>query len=187
VRTGAARGGRIDDAALDRLLRAAEAANSDAVVVLHDGELVGAWYAGGERRRMEAMTATRSMMAYPEDLARLGQLVLDGGRANGEQLIRESWFEQSLRPGSQHRPGVGLLWWLIRDVDPEAGGGFGSVTGYRADGILGQYLVVYPAERLVAVRMVAASPAYDPSTDTFPDFQSLVRQLVPKQPQPQQR
>jgi CubicO group peptidase (beta-lactamase class C family) len=321
ARTGAARG-RVDDAALYRLLRAAEAANSDAVVVLHDGELVGAWYAGGERRRIEATTATKSivnlavgrlvtqgiipsidvpvhsffpewnqglkasvtirhllnhtsglhadrtteaihasadfvrhaldgdivsepgtvffynnsatnllagiigkaagkpmdeylrdalfepldirdfawardragnphgmsgLIIYPEDLARLGQLVLDGGRANGEQLIRESWFEQSLRPGSQHRPGVGLLWWLIRNVDPEAGGGFGSVTGYRADGLLGQYLVVYPAERLVAVRMVAASPAYDPTTDTFPDFQGLVRQLVPKQPQPQQR
>jgi CubicO group peptidase (beta-lactamase class C family) len=313
--------GRVDDAALVRLLRAAEAANSDAIVVLHDGELVGAWYAGGERRRIEAMSATKSIVnlavgrlvtqgiipsidapvhsffpewneglkasvtirhllnhtsglhadrtteaiyasadvvrhaldgdivsapgtmffynnsatnllagvigkaagkpmdvylrdalfeplgirdftwsrdragnphgmaglqIQPEDLARLGQLVLDRGRADGEQLIRESWFDQSLRPGSEHRPGVGLLWWLIRDVDPEAGG-FGSVTGYRADGYLGQYLVVYPAERLVAVRMVVGSAAYDPTTDTFPDFQSLVRQLVPKQPQLQPR
>jgi CubicO group peptidase (beta-lactamase class C family) len=313
VRLGAARE-RLDQEALGRLLRAAEAANSDAVVVLHDGELVGAWYARGRVRPIEAMSATKSIVSLavgrlltqgmltsidtpvhaffpewsdgskgrvtirhllnhtsglhadrtteaiyaspdfvrhaldsevttepgtavfynnsatnllagiiggaagmpmddylraelfphlgitdvgwtrdqagnphgmaglqilPEDLARLGQLVLDRGRVGEQQIIDESWFDEALAPGSDLSHGVGLLWWLIRDPAPAGHDGPGPIAGYRADGYLGQYLVIYPAERLVAVRMVAASAAYDPETDGFADFQRLVRGLVP--------
>lgn len=304
---------RVDPAALDRLLRAAEAANSDALVILHDGERVGAWYARGQRRPIEAMSATKSIVnlavgrlvtegrlesidapvhaffpewaegpkaevtirhllnhtsglaadrtteaiyasddfvrhaldsdlasppgteifynnsatnllagvvgraagqpldeylrdglfadlgitefswtrdragnphgmsglqILPEDLARLGQLVLDRGRFDGRQLIAEDWFAESLRPGSGLSRGVGLLWWLIRDPGPDGEPGGGPVVGYRADGYLGQYVVIYPAERLVGVRMVASSPAYDPETDGFREFQEMVRALA---------
>jgi CubicO group peptidase (beta-lactamase class C family) len=306
--------GRVDALALDHLLQAAEAANSDAVVILHDGEVVGAWYARGERRPIEAMSATKSIVnlavgrlltqgrlpsvdapvhtffpewndglkaevtvrhllnhtsglhadrtteaiyaspdfvrhaldsevtappgtaifynnsatnllagvigvaagqpmdeylrddlfailgiqdfswtrdsagnphgmaglqILPADLARLGQLVLDRGRVGSEQVIAESWFDQSLRPGSELSGRVGLLWWLIREPGTDGEPGAGPIVGYRADGYLGQYLVIYPAQRLVGVRMVASSPAYDPGTDGFQEFQELLRALVP--------
>jgi CubicO group peptidase (beta-lactamase class C family) len=84
----------------------------------------------------------------------------------------------SLRPGSDLSGRVGLLWWLIRDPGPDGEPEGGPVVGYRADGYLGQYLVIYPAERLVGVRMVASSPAYDPDTDGFREFQAMLRDLA---------
>jgi CubicO group peptidase (beta-lactamase class C family) len=108
---------------------------------------------------------------YAEDLATLGQLVLQRGQWEGEQLIDEAWFAESLSPGSDLSGGVGLLWWLIRQAD--------DIIGYRADGYLGQYLIIYPDQELVAVRLVAQNPAYNPETDGFREFQALVRDLVP--------
>lgn len=368
---------RVDPAALERLLAAARDAHSDALVVLHDGELVGAWHRGGRSRRIESMSVTKSIVnlaigrlvtlgaiesidlpvsrfcpqwstgrkarvtirhllnhtsgiesgrtteeiyasndfvrlalnaeitsepgsrlfynnkavnllagivekavgkkmdaflrddlfarlgitdfrwsrdragnphamaglrIHAEDLAKLGQLVLDRGRWQGEQLIDESWFDESLRPGSPHSGTSGLLWWLIHaytavviddahiqqlreagvdsafvaslarvrgryeSVDSLAAllaGAFGEdwrsvinntlaplglalarteygpVIGYQANGYLGQYLVIFPEKRLVAVRMVAQSPRYNPQTDGFLNFFDLVQALVP--------
>jgi CubicO group peptidase (beta-lactamase class C family) len=56
---------------------------------------------------------------------------------------------------------------------------YGSIIGYKADGYLGQYLVVYPKQGLVAVRMVRNSPSYNVATDGFSDFEKLVAQLIP--------
>jgi CubicO group peptidase (beta-lactamase class C family) len=55
-----------------------------------------------------------------------------------------------------------------------------KVTGYYADGYLGQYLVVIPEQRLVAVRMMNAPDGdYDANKlDTFHDFPQLVRTLA---------
>jgi CubicO group peptidase (beta-lactamase class C family) len=112
------------------------------------------------------------LQIHAEDFARIGQLVLQRGEWNGERLIDDAWFDASMAPGSELSPRVGLLWWLTRDDD-------GAVAGYRADGYLGQYLVVYPRERLVGVRMVGQSAAYDAETDGFPEFQAMLRALVP--------
>lgn len=369
--------GVVDGAALDRLVEAAAAAHSDALVVLKDGQLVGAWHSGGERRTIEAMSATKSIVNlavgrlvttgriasldlpvstwYPEytgerkskvtlrhllnhtsgmqanptteeiyaspdfvrlaldaeiasepgtrffynnkavnliagvveraagqklddylrgdlfarlgitdftwtrdragnphgmsgfqvhaeDLARLGQLVLQRGQWRGERLIDAAFLDESTRPGSTLSPTSGLLWWLIpewvayvvddaqlaamraagvdgaivaqaatmrgRYADQTAlvaaaqrafgpdwqrvraeqftarGASLfrteaGPVIGWRADGYLGQYVVIYPARGLVAVRMIRGGAGYDARTDGFGDFQALVRALVP--------
>ncbi|MDQ2069070.1 serine hydrolase domain-containing protein [Natronospira bacteriovora] len=47
----------------------------------------------------------------PMDLARLGQLLLDQGRYEGEVLIEASAIEALLAPGSDLNDSVGLLWW----------------------------------------------------------------------------
>ncbi len=52
---------------------------------------------------------------YPGDLAKLGQLVLDRGGFQGQQLIDASWFDVSLAPGADFTPQHGLLWWIGRD------------------------------------------------------------------------
>jgi CubicO group peptidase (beta-lactamase class C family) len=54
---------------------------------------------------------------------------------------------------------------------------YGKVFGYNANGYLGQYLVIYPDQRLVAVRQVRSSATYDKKTDGFDDFPDLVGSL----------
>jgi len=55
---------------------------------------------------------------------------------------------------------------------------YGPIVGLQASGYLGQYLVVLPRERLVAVRMIAPSPRYRVETDSFEEFSDSVRALV---------
>jgi CubicO group peptidase (beta-lactamase class C family) len=56
----------------------------------------------------------------------------------------------------------------------------GPPIGFDANGALGQYLVVLPAQRLVAVRQVRQR-LYRSSGDDFEDFPDLVRALVTTQ------
>jgi CubicO group peptidase (beta-lactamase class C family) len=57
--------------------------------------------------------AMAGLQILPADFAKLGQLVLNKGKWNSKQLIAESWFDESFRPGQQYSPTCGLLWWLI--------------------------------------------------------------------------
>jgi CubicO group peptidase (beta-lactamase class C family) len=364
----------IDSTALRRLLNAAEAAHSDAVVIWKDGRKIGAWYFGKEPRRIEAMSATKSIVnlaigrlvttgairsvddsvskyypewkqgnkqaitirqlldhtsgmqsdgsqevessrdvvqlalaaelsdvpgthfyynnkavnllagiierasgkkmdtllrrdvfaplgitdfewvrdsagnpysyarlrILPEDMARLGQLALDRGRWNGQQLIASRWFD-AIMSGSAAEPRAGLLWWLIPQhttfvVDDErvravrAAGAdsafvfaalalrgryesldayadalrhalgekywepygearnrtrmdlerreYDHMIGFEANGSFGQYIVIYPDQRIVAVRMIAATKQFNLNTDSFEHFREFVRALV---------
>jgi CubicO group peptidase (beta-lactamase class C family) len=54
----------------------------------------------------------------------------------------------------------------------------GEIVGYSAVGDLGQYLVVLPRRNLVAVRLVKRRNTYNPQTDWYNDFASLVQTLV---------
>ena len=56
---------------------------------------------------------------------------------------------------------------------------YGRFIGYEANGSYGQYLVVYPEQRLLAVRMMAVTERTDPASDSFEQFRTLVRALVP--------
>lgn len=50
----------------------------------------------------------------PEDLAKIGQLILDKGKWEGKQVISEQWLNQSFAPLAAS-PESGLMWWLIYD------------------------------------------------------------------------
>ncbi len=54
---------------------------------------------------------------------------------------------------------------------------YGDIIGYNANGSLGQFLVIYPQQKLVAVRQIRWSEKYSQQTDTFDDFFDLVRSL----------
>src|SRR5499426_3901727 len=66
-------GAAVDSAALARLLSAAQTAHSDGVVIWKDGHQLGAWYFGKKPKRIEAMSATKSIV----NLA-IGRLVTTG-------------------------------------------------------------------------------------------------------------
>jgi CubicO group peptidase (beta-lactamase class C family) len=78
------------------------------------------------------------------DLARFGQLYLDGGRWHGEQIVPEDWIGRTFQRYSDVGSGVGYgyLWWIMPD------------SSYMATGTGGQKIRVYPDRRLVLVNRV---------------------------------
>jgi len=120
---------------------------------------------------------------HARDLARVGQLVLQRGVWEGKRLVSEKWLDEAMRPAFPElgRGAVcGYLWWL--DVFPATETEPSRVRGVRAEGMLGNHLVVIPEKKLVAVRQrryptdrsELAQKKYG-----FPDFAALVRKLVP--------
>ena len=86
-----------------------------------------------------------TMWTTPRDLARVGRLMLQRGRWDGEQIVPESWVEASVRPSQALNPDYGLLWWL--DVP----------GGFAARGAYGTNVYVFPDWDLVVVRMQSGS------------------------------
>lgn len=85
------------------------------------------------------------------DFARIGQLVLDSGKWNGQQLISQEYILESINPSLKLKDkegGVvdyyGYHWWVMHYK--------GMVIPY-ARGILGQYIFVIPAKNAVVVRL----------------------------------
>jgi CubicO group peptidase (beta-lactamase class C family) len=187
------------------------------------------------------------------DFARIGQMMLDGGKWKGHPVVSEEWVRLSTaQPGQPHESSCGLLWWLVRrggdvfEIDDamiadfkEAGLTEGSVKklealkgnrydmegvwealrpvlhrdevvsrklmelderlkktgrprprrvdsgpieGYAARGYLGQFLVVIPRLRLVAVRQVRGPRNDEHKSDDFFEFERMVQELVPRLP-----
>jgi CubicO group peptidase (beta-lactamase class C family) len=54
------------------------------------------------------------LQIMPEDLAKIGQLIINGGKWDAKQVVSAKWLEQSFAPLAQ-RPESGLMWWLIYD------------------------------------------------------------------------
>jgi CubicO group peptidase (beta-lactamase class C family) len=48
----------------------------------------------------------------PLDLAKIGQMLLDGGKWKGRQIVNPKWLAESTRPSQPYFLGYGLLWWL---------------------------------------------------------------------------
>jgi CubicO group peptidase (beta-lactamase class C family) len=83
------------------------------------------------------------------DFARIGQLMLDSGRWKGNEIITPQYYSQSIKPcmipdnsglGCNY---YGLQWWLV-PYEPGV---------FYARGILGQYIIVMPAQHLVITRL----------------------------------
>lgn len=88
--------------------------------------------------------------ADARDFARIGQLMLDSGNWHGNQLVSSALVKELLTPGRlTNDSGVtvdyyGLHWWLYNKGDHPL---------FYARGILGQYIIVIPDQRLVIVRL----------------------------------
>ncbi|MFD0903833.1 serine hydrolase domain-containing protein [Actinomadura sediminis] len=78
--------------------------------------------------------------ATDRDFARFGLLYLNGGRANGRQVVPASWVERSTRPSAPFNRGYGFQWWLEDDGD------------YSATGLGGQRIWVSPDHGVVIVK-----------------------------------
>ena len=104
------------------------------------------------------------------DFARLGQMMLDGGTADGREVVPADWLAQmtAMKPTGGPRQGYGLQTW---QVDDEPG-------AYAAVGLAGQMIYVHPATRTVIVKLSYHPPVPPESTmpDTLDFFHAIVRQ-----------
>jgi CubicO group peptidase (beta-lactamase class C family) len=85
--------------------------------------------------------------AVMRDYARLGLMMLNGGKANGKQIVSARWVEEST--GGAHKPtspgaktGYQHFWWTVPDQ-----------AAYLAIGLAGQIIYVDPATRTVVVKL----------------------------------
>ena len=97
--------------------------------------------------------------AVLRDFARLGQMMLDGGKANGQQVIPAGWVKEMTTmipfPAAYGRKaefeGYGYQTWQV-DKEPGA---------YSAVGLAGQFIYVHPTTRTVIVKL-SYNPPVEP-------------------------
>jgi CubicO group peptidase (beta-lactamase class C family) len=78
------------------------------------------------------------------DFARFGQMMLNGGRINGREIVSSDWVNESTRstgPVDPVRGGYGYHWWTMTDGH-----------AYAAIGLQGQFIYIDPATRTVIVK-----------------------------------
>jgi len=122
-----------------------------------------------KRQRMMGYTPARSRyLAYHfflsgRDMARLGLLMINGGRWNGKEILPASWIKESTMPHVKstdakdpNSTGYGYLWWMPTQsrTDPKWAG------AYSAHGNYGQYIVCLPALDMVVVHRRAVSDEF---------------------------
>jgi CubicO group peptidase (beta-lactamase class C family) len=111
-------------------------------------------------------STTRSM-------ARFGLLALNKGKWNGEQIINESFFNESISTSQSINPAYGYLWWLNGKTSYMVPGGQVVFQGslvpnapndmYAAMGADDQRIYIIPSKNMIVVRMGDASDPENPS------------------------
>jgi CubicO group peptidase (beta-lactamase class C family) len=84
----------------------------------------------------------------PRDMAKIGQLMLNGGQWNGVRIVSEAWVAESTQAHTTVSPGIqyGYQWWrenqaiYLETVEPYFAAGFG-----------GQLINVYPDQKMIIV------------------------------------
>lgn len=82
------------------------------------------------------------ILTTPREMAKFGQLLLDGGSWKGVQLVSEAWLEEMTAVREENAFGYtfGYLWWVDEDR------GLKYMSGHG-----GQYVFIHPAKKLLVV------------------------------------
>jgi CubicO group peptidase (beta-lactamase class C family) len=104
------------------------------------------------------------MFASARDWARFGLLYLNDGVAGERRLLPEGWvrYSASLTPAAW--AGMGAGFWT--NLGDSKGARFRTGLGmprdsFYASGVLGQYVVIVPSQRLVVARFGVSGNQYD--------------------------
>ncbi len=107
------------------------------------------------------------MSVKTEDMAKLGQFLLQKGRWNGEQLLPAEWVEEATKRHIKPNPEIDLA---TNTNDWEHGYCYqmwcSRSGGFRADGAAGQFILVQPEKQAVIVL-----------TSQIPDVRNMQREL----------
>ena len=97
-----------------------------------------------------------------KNFARLAKLYKDHGRWNGEVLLDSSFIAKSLRPRFSESDEYGYGWWLEEYKNHKV---------FMERGHLGQYVITFPDENLILVRLgKSKGPKDDSKSDFTPDI-----------------
>jgi CubicO group peptidase (beta-lactamase class C family) len=104
------------------------------------------WYAGDGHPTVSG--AHGGLKLRPRDMAKFGQMYLDGGRWKGQQVVPEDWVRESFVPRIDSSWGTryGYQWWiqedriLGRDVEWISARGYGE-----------QYIALFPSLEMMVV------------------------------------
>ena len=112
--------------------------------------------------------------ATARDYGRIGQLILDRGRAAGRQIVPAAWVKAMATPAATN-PNFGMQLWLGSPYVAERKYNSSSPLAMKSarpfarddvvfmDGAIGQRVYVIPSERLVIVRIGKSSMGWDDS------------------------
>ncbi len=114
-------------------------------------EFSGSWSFDSDESLMTKMESGLNLRAI--DFAKFGRLILNHGQWDGTQIISSDWMDESVKISSEHKiPEFGdeifyeKFWWLHSKDQKHAY----IISGW---GHLGQYLYVFPDEKIIIVRM----------------------------------
>lgn len=103
------------------------------------------------------------------DFARIGKLYLDSGKVNGKQVVSTEYVLNSIKPADlmddfgKKNTKYGYCWWLI----PK----YKGHDIFYCRGLLGQYIVCIPDQKMIVVRLGNLKekkvPGHDHSIDVF--------------------
>lgn len=109
--------------------------------------------------------------ASTRDWAKFGQLHLNKGNWNGEQLFAPQWIDYITRPTALSDGTYGAHWWLNSEgIYPDVPKDLYSANGYQ-----GQYVFVIPSKDLVVVRTGLAEPPNFRANDFLKEVVSAVK------------
>ena len=84
------------------------------------------------------------------DFAKIGQLFLNNGMMYGQQIVPEWYVKESITPADmldqsgKQNDKYGYQWWILKHKGHDV---------FYARGILGQYIIVIPDQKMVVVRL----------------------------------
>lgn len=130
-----------------------------------------------ERRKGDT-DAGGGLRLRPRDMAKIGQLVLAGGRWNDRQIVSKAWIETSTAPKIEATSGMsyGYLWWLGRTrVEGR------EVRWIGALGRGGQSIRIVPELNLVVVVTAGYYQDYSPQAFQvqYGVFREVLRAISP--------
>ena len=128
-----------------------------------------------QRLSNNVIFASGDLRLRPRDMAKFGQLFLNGGTWHGERIISQEWVDASIQKYSgfsdwwDDLDGYGYQWWLWEDIEDQ------DFEAYAASGWGGQWIIVSPDLNLVVV--TTAGNYY---TDvSMPAYRILVDYILP--------
>lgn len=116
--------------------------------------------------------AAGPLFLCPRDMAKLGQLFLDGGKWNGTQVVSSAWVNEATATfiGNEvGRTGYGYNWWTARQTINDQ-----ELRIYMARGNGGQYIFVVPDFNLV---VAFTGGNFNSNFDT--PFSLLTQSIIP--------